>query len=325
MRTSRVAAVALLVSLAGCASSDEEPGSTPSPSATSTPAPTSSPSPTEDPAYVTGRVTTGTKPCGILGVAGRVWVSNYADDSLVSVDPDTLAVSDPVTVGHAPCGLAHGAGSIWVEDYGSNQVTRVSVRTGQVQGKYSVGAQPYDVTYVDGAAWVTNYGSGTVSRIDARTGRVTSIRVGGTPIGVAPGGGAVWVGLGPKGIAAIDTGTREVRHLDVPGSAGWTAYDDGHVWVNVDDSAVMIDTETGAVGRTVQLGPNPEDGSVVAGQVWIGDQDGSLRHVATDDGEAVSTPSGVGNPFVVAGLGGRLWVVDFAGTDVVRIDPDRVP
>ena len=284
----------------------------------------------EPPAYVAARVTTGHKPCGILGVEGKVWVSNYGDNNLVTVDPATGEVGPPSPTGAGPCGLAFGAGSIWVEDFDSDQVTRVSAATGSVEATYDVGNQPYDVTFADGAAWATNYGDGTVSRIDAASGRVTRIDTGGTPIGIAPAGGKVWVGLGGEGIAAIDTGTSEVSdRIDTQGgAAGWTAYDDTHVWVNVDSTVVQIDPATAKVTRSVTVGDKPLDGTVVDGRVWVGDggAPGDIYWfpVDGDTTEAGSVPSTVHNPFVAAELDGQLWVVDFVGTDVVRIDPAQV-
>lgn len=288
----------------------------------------SDPSPTGSPSYVTARVSTGHKPCGILGVDGTVWVSNYGDDSLVSVDPDSGEVGEPVPTGGAPCGLAFGAGSIWVEDYGSDQVTRVSAADRVVEATYDVGASPFDVTFVDGAAWVTNHGDGTVSRIDAATGVVTSIETGGTPTGIAPAGGKVWVGLGEAGIAAIDTSTAAVTgRVAVDGPAGWTAYDEAHVWVNVGATVVQIDPATASVTRTVAVGDKPLDGTVAGGRVWVGDggAEGDLYSfpVDGDDTTARAVPSTLHNPFVAAELDGLLWVVDFVGSDVVAIDPSK--
>ena len=299
-----VVLAALAVLVAGCGGSDQQE---------------------PEAAYAPDRVETGQQPCGILGADDRIWVSNYSEDTLVTVDPDTLEVGQPVDVGGSPCGLAYGAGSIWVEDFGSNEVTRVSTSTGKVQETYDVGSQPYDVTFADGAAWVTDFGSGTVSRIDAHTGKVSAIDVGGTPIGIAPAGGAVWIGLGTAGIVGIDTRTRELTRVDVDGGkAGWTAYDDAHVWVNVDETVVEVDPADGSIVATTPVGPNPEDGTVLDDEVWVGDKDGDLYRFATDGGTATTHPSGVDNPFVVAGWDGRLWAVDFTGTEVVRIDPDRL-
>jgi YVTN family beta-propeller protein len=281
------------------------------------------------PSYAAARVSTGHKPCGILGVDGTVWVSNYGDNTLVTVDPASGEVGDPVPTGGAPCGLASGAGSIWVEDFGSDQVTRISAGDGTVQATYDVGDQPYDVTFADGAAWATNYGDGTVSRIDAGSGKVTSIDTGGTPIGIAPAGGKVWVGLGVQGIAAIDTRTGVVSDtLATDGAAGWTAYDDDHVWVNVDATVVQVDPATATITRTVAVGDQPLDGTVADGRVWVGDggAEGDLFWfpVDGDDTQAQSVPSTVHNPFVAAELDGQLWVVDFVGTDVVRLDPAQI-
>jgi YVTN family beta-propeller protein len=313
------AAIGTAVVVSGCGAGDE---SAP-PSAGSSGSSSSSTSTSQSSApYVVARVPTGAQPCGILGVDDAVWVSNFRDDTLVSVDPATGTVSDPVPTGDEPCGLAVGAGSIWVEDYGSDEVTRVSVADRTVQATYKVGSQPYDVTFAGGAAWVTNYGSGSVSRIDAATGKVTEIETGGSPIGIAPAQGKVWVGAGAQGVVAIDTRTSKVAvTIDTDGQAGWTAYDEGHVWVNVDDTVVEVDAGTGAVVSTVQVGQTPEDGTVVGGDVWVGDKSGDLYRFPVGGGTATTVPSTVGNPFVAAELDGELWVVDFAGTDVVRIDP----
>lgn len=323
-RAAGVVVVLLLAASCGGSGDDATTGA-PDPSSPSSP---SSPEPPEPPDYVAARVSTGHKPCGILGVDGTVWVSNYGDDSLVTVDPDSGEVGAPVPTGDAPCGLAFGAGSIWVEDYGSDQVTRVSAADGTVEATYGVGASPYDVTFVDGAAWVTNYGDGTVSRIDAATGAVTSIETGGTPIGIAPAGGKVWVGLGEAGIAAIDTGAAAVSdRVEVDGPAGWTAYDEAHVWVNVGATVVQIDPATASVSRTVAVGSKPLDGTVAGGRVWVGDggAEGDLYSfpVDGDDATARAVPSTVHNPFVAAELDGLLWVVDFVGSDVVAIDPSK--
>jgi streptogramin lyase len=115
----------LLISVSACGSGSGNSGSPlTSPPSTSV---TAADPETGDPAWVTGRVTTGSQPCGILGAAGKIWVSDLGNDDLVSVDPRTMHVGPAVEVGAKPCGLAFGAGSIWVEDYGSAEVTR-SVR-----------------------------------------------------------------------------------------------------------------------------------------------------------------------------------------------------
>lgn len=97
----------------------------------------------------------------------------------------------------------------------------------------------------------------------------------------------------------------------------------GLVWVNVGDMVLKIDGAGGRVLDRLTVGSQPEDGSVVDGVTWIPDADGTLRRL----GGGVSrkpVSSGVSNPFVLAGYRGQVWVVDFAGTDIVRINPSRV-
>jgi len=305
----------LLVLVAGC-------GGTPAPSATAASGTGG------DPAYVVARVRTGSQPCGVLVAAGKVWVSNYGDSTLVSVDPVTRAVSAPVEVGTSPCGLAFGAGSIWVENYGGNSVTRVDASTGAVQATVPVGNAPYDVTFADGAAWVTDYTDGTVSRVDATTNVRTVVKVGDTPIGIAHTPGAVWVPLPTSGrLARIDTGTLAVTEVPLAPGIGWTAYDDHDVWVGngTTGTVTRVDGASARVMATMTVGPKPLDGDVLDGTVWVPDKNGSLYPVdiaANTVGPAV--PADTANPFVVSGGDHLLWVVDFAGTDVVAIDPAKV-
>ena len=76
------------------------------------------------------------------------------------------------------------------------------------------------------------------------------------------------------------------------------------------------------------MGDRPLDGTVADGRVWVGDggAQGQLYWFPVDGEEtqAMSVPSTVHNPFVTAELDGRLWVVDFIGTDVVQLDPARI-
>lgn len=321
------------VVLGACSSSGDD--ASPEPPATSTTvivAPTATEpaggeQPVADPAYVVRRVTTGGQPCGVLGAAGHVWVSNYGDNTLVAVDPRTGKVGDPIAVGSSPCGLAYGAGSIWVENYGSNDVTRVDARSQRVQDTIAVGSAPYDVTFAAGAAWVTNYTSASVTRIDADTGRAIEIRVGGTPVGVAPAGDGVWVAVGTPGLVKLDPATGAVLdRVHLGGVTGWTAYDADSLWVGVDDTVVQVDGATDEVRRRIEVGAAPLDGDVLGSTVWVPDQSGELYRVGVGDGR-VTRPldSAVGTPFVIAGYQGLVWAVDYSGSDVVAIDPGKAP
>ena len=137
----------MAVIVSACGSSSNAPETQTSPTSSGGPTQAASLRAKGDPAWVTGRVATGSQPCGILGAAGQIWVSDFRNDRLVSVEPNSLHVGPDVKVGSKPCGLAYGGGSVWVEDYGSAQVTRVNARTEKVEHTYRVGGSPYDVTF----------------------------------------------------------------------------------------------------------------------------------------------------------------------------------
>ena len=74
----------------------------------------------------------------------------------------------------------------------------------------------------------------------------------------------------------------------------------------------------------MKVGPKPLDGDVVDGVVWVPDKGGDLYPIdASTNAVGAPVTSRSANPFVVAGWNHLLWVVDFAGTDVVAIDPTK--
>lgn len=315
-------ALVLVAQVAGCGGSDQD---RPQQQRAGAGAATAS----ADPAYVTARVALGVKPCGIQQAGARVWVSNYGDGTLQWIDRSTGRPSRTIEVGSEPCGVAVGGGSVWVENYGSNDVTRVDAQTGAVLATVEVGTAPYDVAFARGAAWVTDYTDGTVSRIDARTNRRTVVHVGGQPAGIAPVTGGLWVARTDGQVVRIDARTARVTDRLTAGTgASWTAHDGHTLWVSNGQAASVtrIDTEHRTVGATVPVGPNPLDGAVVDGMLYIPTKDGRIYRIdpATDTVTATFR-SAVANPFVITGGHGQLWAADFLGTEAVRIDLAAVP
>ena len=132
----------------------------------------------------------------MIAASGKqVWIYDRRGRA-VRLDPDSGRAIKPVPLPvHWIDALAVGEHGVWLTDSSEGTVWRIdperlSVRTIEVQegaDSIAVGA---------GAVWVTNSVRGTVSRIDPAANRVTAtIRVGGTPRGVAVGGGRVWVSV----------------------------------------------------------------------------------------------------------------------------------
>lgn len=283
------------------------------------------------PSYVVAKVSLGKQPCAVVAGFGSVWVAILGEDTVLRLDPETRRVLARVKTGNQPCGMAIGAGSVWVEDYGDGTVTRIDGTTNAVLAKPEVGPQPYDLTFAFGAAWVTNYGDNSVSRIDAATGKVRSIAVGQLPTGAAQAGGAVWVtNKGDGTVSRIDPVSLRVRTVSVGEQPTWVAYTgpQGAAWWAADGGTNVVLELSGATGRVVRrlhTTAIPNDGDVVGGVVWVPDSGGRVWAWSAATGRPVGGGSwplpGVGNPFVLAGGFGRLWVVDFKGSDLWELNP----
>jgi YVTN family beta-propeller protein len=276
-------------------------------------------------------VQVGHLPCATLGAAGAVWVALYGDNAVRRIDPATLKVSAPITTGAQPCGMAYGGGSVWVEDYGDNTVTRIDPATDATR-MYDVGKAPYDVTFAFGAAWTSNFNDGTVSRIDAASGSIRTVTVGNSPTGIMHAGDSVWVTNQSDGtVSRIDPTGRHVRTVTVGGRVAWTAADGHWLWIGSltnggPGQSVQIDAAIGKVVRRSPIGPTPNDPDVLDGGVWWPDKNGSLYRVGEQDGAVTGPwPLGAANPFVAAAFDHRLWIAAFGGSDVVVVDPTRLP
>jgi YVTN family beta-propeller protein len=94
---------------------------------------------------------------------------------------------------------------------------------------------------------VANLDDGTVTRIDTRTNQVVGkpLSVGGRPVAVAVGGGAVWVASGTGGVTRLDpeSGTPVGDPITVPGRLQGLAFGEGAAWVVDQDAPALTRIE----------------------------------------------------------------------------------
>jgi YVTN family beta-propeller protein len=95
--------------------------------------------------------------------------------------------------------------------------------------------------------WVANLDDGTVTRIDARTNQVVGdpVEIGGRPVGVAIGAGAVWVASGTGGVTRLDpdSGAPMGEPTPVRGRLQGLAYGEGAAWVVDQDAPALTRIE----------------------------------------------------------------------------------
>ena len=143
----------------------------------------------------------GAGPAYVAADAEAVWVYAPAGATLTRIDPETNeVVSSTELAASGP--MAAGFGSVWVADSANNQVFQLA--PGSVTGSTAPSV-------------------------------VRSVAVGGLPVGVAAGAGALWVAVADGTVAKVDPLSGEVTdRIMVGGNLGGIYADEDTVWVTVD-------------------------------------------------------------------------------------------
>ncbi len=154
---------------------------------------------------------------GALWVAVRTKNANGADETVVKVDPSTLA-RQGITIPGGVQDLAVGGGALWVTNRFAQTVTRVDVRSGAVKAIRLPGT-PGGLAYGSGAAWIATSGDDTITRVSPRGLDVDAIPVPFNPTRVTVGGGSVWATAREANrLLRIDPTRREVAERIDTGS-----------------------------------------------------------------------------------------------------------
>jgi YVTN family beta-propeller protein len=142
---------------------------------------------------------------GVLTAGGVIWAAVPNGNQLIRIDPATNSVTGRVDLPYPPCaGLAADASTIWSAGGAcADLVARVDIRTKTLVGKL-VEAHPIGLALAFGSLWIAVLDLGTIDQVDPRTGRlVARLPVGGKPIRLATGFGAVWVNDGDGRVLRI--------------------------------------------------------------------------------------------------------------------------
>jgi streptogramin lyase len=177
-----------------------------------------------------------------------------------------------------------------------------------------------------GTAWVACKEEGRVVRVTLSTRALRSTPVGGSPIAVIAGLGAVWA-LDTEGVVSrLDSKSGRVTTTIPTGATApynlWIG--DGSLW-SVDDRAgtvLRIDPARRTVVARIPVGDGPADMVFRGGRAWVINHR-DLGLVAIDT--ATNRPRKIANvpgdaPERLAWAAGSLWVTG-RGTDLLRLDP----
>jgi YVTN family beta-propeller protein len=136
-------------------------------------------------------IAVGGEPHGLTLDAGanRLYVANYADDTISIIDTSSNSVVDTLTdAGGTPNGVAYDPinDRLYVTNRMSNTVTVIDLASRQVLGTITVGDRPEGIAFnpVTADIYVANFGSNTVSII-YDTAVVATLQVGSEPSQIA--------------------------------------------------------------------------------------------------------------------------------------------
>jgi YVTN family beta-propeller protein len=287
-------------------------------------------------------------PSGAVDVTvgeGSVWVSGFG--ALTRIDQGMDRV---VATIHTPgvedySRVAVGEGSAWVSaDRGL--VYRIDPKTNRVSAMIRTGSYAGAVAVGGGSVWVTSseHSAGNVVQIDPATNRVVrSIHVGLSPVGILYAAGSVWVSTNeaPYALWRIDPARGRVRQMSVGafGQPGPLTFGDGDIWTTANgetDSVLRIDPSTGKVVKQIPV-PLAERVTFEKGWVWVltsppsssrtiflpsPKHPGTIRRIDPMTGRVVGKPLRVRGlqPISLAAGSGALWVADYQGGFLTRID-----
>ncbi len=227
----------------------------------------------------------------VLRTSSFVWLTNYADNQLLRVDPATNTVA-AVFPFEGPDGIDKLDNTLVVASFDGQFVARVDPNTGQILRQVDVGGKPTAViSHSNHGLWAAVFDTGEIVQIDPETFEILQ---------------RVVVGQGPVGISA----------------------DPSFLWVSNHDEGTVakVDPGSGEVMLTVEVGNGPTETAVGAGSVWVTvTDDGAVVEVDDDDGQILSrTPLGGANagggPTGISFAESTLWIAMQGEQSVVRID-----
>jgi SARP family transcriptional regulator, regulator of embCAB operon len=244
-------------------------------------------------------------------------------NSVARIDPKTLKVTEVASVGDAPDLIVASGGYLWV----TNHILR------------GPGLNANDA--------VRNAGDHTLVRVDPATGETVVVGGGLSPCGMTPDpSGDVWIancypalpGLRDD-VVRVDARTLAFRRTWAAPSGNsyfrGMAYGGGWLWLAPiadsgtagADRVTRVDPETGAE-QTIPL-KHPASAlawSGAYGELWISSfDDGSLTRLEPGTGATRTTLGVAGHPVSPVVGGGAVWVTDWIGDQVVRLNAVGAP
>jgi DNA-binding beta-propeller fold protein YncE len=337
-----VAAILVLVALAGVAVTGRVVADRPEPAASTAPAPTAATASPARPSPVVASIGTGGFSYGMAAGAGALWV--VGSDEINRIDPasNTVTASIPVgTTGSGPAGVAVGAGTVWVPVAVPGTLWGINPGTGKVAARIPLDGPlrgSISVSATHDTVWVACYGGsgvgasasgGRLLRVDPRRKRVVAdIALPAAPVAVAADASAAWVATaGGQVLMVSERRNRVAATIDAGGPLAFPqtiVTGAGGVWLAdpFDEQVVRIDPRTRRVMARIPAGAVTTL-AMTGDAVWALSSRGLVRiDPAADRVVATASDPDLRGARLVAAGAGAVWTAGWS--TVSRIDPDLV-
>jgi YVTN family beta-propeller protein len=267
--------------------------------------------------------------------------------SVIRIDPKSGRTTARYPVSAHPGAITTGGGRVWLGDYREGALWTLEPHSGELRRVPSVGGEPRDLTALGGKIYVVSDSvsdsysqegfNGTVTRYDAVTG-VRESKLDLYSCTVAGGEGVLWsMGFSGNNRLSTEPGAlRIVGSVDLPyrepTSIGTTRINQrdlavgyGSVWVlgdGIDRRMWRLDRRSGRILATIELPFIPRTVAAGEGGVWVTAplDDRVLRIDPETNTITASIPTGRGTSGVATGAG-SVWVTSAIDGKVSRIDP----
>jgi streptogramin lyase len=264
---------------------------------------------------VVGGAHVGTTPDDIEADGTTLWVANFDDRTLQSIDASTGEAGRAFGgLSGNPSVIAVGGGYGWVGIF-QGGVLRIDPTQNNAATPVDVGTGVGGIAIGLDAVWVTDSQQDALLKIDpANPSQVQTFQLdaGSSPLGVAVGAGSVWVAESLKGAVVRvnpDTGAVEQSIPLLKGDPTEVAFGQDYVWVTdfSDDSVTRIDPKDGLATTIPNVGNGPSGIWAGPEAVWVANSlDGSVAEIR---GTEVAQRVVIGN-FAVEGVAvsdGAVW------------------
>ncbi|MBI5156915.1 MAG: hypothetical protein HZA58_02745 [Acidimicrobiia bacterium] len=224
----------------------------------------------------------GTVDFGFAGENGTLWIPQSNRGTVLRVDAGTRRVVSEITVGDPsspsfgidPSVVAVSGDQVWVTQRADRALGRIDPATNRIVETIPLGVEPYDIEIDGTTLWVTAFEENAVLKVDSRSRTIVTIPDIANPLGIAVGGGAIWVVEHRIGnLARIDPATAAVTDR-IPMPIGSTpenlVFLDEYVWVanNFGNSLSRVDTSTNQM-TVIELPGRAVSVSAGGGFVWV--------------------------------------------------------